>query len=29
MQAGWKGENQVTQDFLMSLGFIPRQQETQ
>lgn len=28
-QAGWRGKNQATQDFRMSLGFIPRQQETQ
>lgn len=28
-QTGWRGKNWVTQDFLRSLGFIPRQQETE
>ena len=28
-QTGWRGKNQVTQGFLMSLGFIPRKQETE
>lgn len=28
-QTGWRGKNQVTQGFLMSLRFIPRKQETE